>query len=145
MAEAFPNSEFFVFDNHEESIQAAIANAGHTRRPGGRLDFEKASATVYSDRQYGLICFFDTLHDMGDPEAAARKALETLAPGGTATRVEPFARDRLEANFSVVGQLYYAASSLIRSDDAVPEGGTTDLGGRAGHKTNCQGTGRAGR
>src|SRR3546814_16833749 len=39
MAEAFPNSEFFGFDTHEESIQAAIANAGHTRRPGGRLDF----------------------------------------------------------------------------------------------------------
>src|SRR3546814_503968 len=134
MAEAFPNSEFFGFDTHEESIQAAIANAGHTRRPGGRLDFEKASATGYSDRQYGLICFFDTLHDLGDPEAAARKALETLAPGGTVMLVEPFARDRLEDNFSVVGQLYYAASSLICCAHAIAEGGKQVLGAQAGLK-----------
>src|SRR3546814_7798537 len=40
MAEALPNSEFFGFDTQEESIQAAIANAGHTRRPGGRLGFD---------------------------------------------------------------------------------------------------------
>src|SRR3546814_18544028 len=83
MAEAFPNSEFFGFDTHEDSIQAAIANAGHTRRPGGRLDFEKASATGYSDRQYGLICVFATMHHLGHTEAPARTAWQTLAPSGT--------------------------------------------------------------
>src|SRR3546814_2269515 len=131
MAEAFPNSEFFGFDTHEESIQAAIANAGHTRRPGGRLEFEKASATGYSDRQYGLICFFDTLHDLGDPEAAARKALEKLAPGRTVLLVGPVARDRLEDNFSGVGPLYYAASSLICCAQASAEGGKQVQIGRA--------------
>ena len=133
MAEAFPNSRFFGFDTHEDSIQAAIANAGSARRPG-RLDFERASATAYPDRQYGLICFFDTLHDLGDPEAAARRALETLAPGGTVMLVEPYARDRLEDNRSVVGQLYYAASSLICCAHAIAEGGKQVLGAQAGPK-----------
>jgi SAM-dependent methyltransferase len=131
MAEAFPKSAFFGFDTHEDSIQAAIANAGRTGL-SGRPGFEQASATGYRDRQYGLICFFDTLHDLGDPEAAARHALQTLAPDGTVMLVEPFARDRLEDNFSVVGQLYYAASSLICCAHAIAEGGKQVLGAQAG-------------
>ncbi len=46
------------------------------------------------DGVYGLICFFDCLHDLGDPEAAARHAAKVLAPGGTVMLVEPFAHDR---------------------------------------------------
>mgnify|MGYP006357137875 CR=1 FL=1 len=42
-----------------------------------------ARATGIPDRGYGLVCFFDTLHDMGDPVAAARCAAAVLAPGGT--------------------------------------------------------------
>jgi SAM-dependent methyltransferase len=132
MAEAFPASRFFGFDTHEASIQASVANAGAAL--GGRLAFEQASATGYRDRQYGLICFFDTLHDLGDPEAAAHHALQTLAPGGTVMLVEPFARDRLQDNFSVVGQLYYAASSLICCAHAIAEGGKHVLGAQAGPK-----------
>lgn len=130
MAEAFPESRFFGFDTHEDSIQASMANAGPAL--AGRLGFEQASATGYRDRQYGLICFFDTLHDLGDPEAAARHALHTLAPGGTVMLVEPFARDRLEDNISLVGQLYYAASSLICCAHAIAEGGKQVLGAQAG-------------
>src|SRR3546814_7586163 len=48
--------------------------------------------------------------------------------------VEPFARDRLEDNFSVVGQLYYAASSLICCAHAIAEGGKQVLGAQAGPK-----------
>src|SRR3546814_10010129 len=60
--------------------------------------------------------------------------METLAPGGTVMLVEPFARDRLEDNFSVVGQLYYAASSLICCAHAIAEGGKHVLGAQAGPK-----------
>jgi hypothetical protein len=49
---------------------------------GGRARFEVASATGYTGR-FDLICFFDCLHDMGDPVGAARHAREHLAPGGT--------------------------------------------------------------
>jgi SAM-dependent methyltransferase len=132
MAEAFPRSRFFGFDTHDASIRAATANAGPAL--AGRLAFERASATDYRNRRYGLICFFDTLHDLGDPEAAARHALEALAPGGTVMLVEPFARDRLEDNLSLVGQLYYCSSSLICCAHAIAEGGKQVLGAQAGPK-----------
>ena len=73
-----------------------------------RVSFAVARAADYPDQRYGLICFFDTLHDLGDPVAAARHAAEVLAPGGTVMLVEPFANDRVEDNLSPVGQLYYA-------------------------------------
>src|SRR3546814_6295901 len=119
---------FFFFSSRRRHTRCALVTGVQT------CALPISSATGYSDRQYGLICFFDTLHDLGDPEAAARKALETLAPGGTVMLVEPFARDRLEDNFSVVGQLYYAASSLICCAHAIAEGGKQVLGAQAGPK-----------
>ena len=64
--------------------------------------------------------------------AAARRAAEVLAPGGTVMLVEPFAHDRVEDNLSTVGQLYYAASSLICCAHAISEGGRLVLGAQAG-------------
>src|SRR5690606_9123490 len=99
MAEAFPNSRFHGYDSHAESIDEArriAAAAGLS----DRVEFSVARATDYPDRRFGLICFFDTLHDMGDPVAAARHAGETLAPGGTVMLVEPFANDRVEDNLT---------------------------------------------
>jgi hypothetical protein len=65
----------------------------------------------------------DVLHDLGDAVAAARRAAETLAPGGRVLLVEPFANDRIEDNLGAVGQLYYAASSMICCGHAISEGG----------------------
>lgn len=86
----------------------------------------------YPDKQYGLICFFDCLHDMGDPVAAARHAAEVLAPGGTVLLIEPFANDRVEENISPVARLYYAASTTLCCAHAVSEGGRLVLGAQAG-------------
>ena len=118
MAEAFPNSRFHGFDTHAESIDEARRNAA----AAGLSDRDRVSlrrADDYPDGRYGLICFFDTLHDLGDPVAAARHAAEVLAPGGTVMLVEPFAHDRVEDNLSPVGQLYYAGlvHDLLRARD----------------------------
>jgi SAM-dependent methyltransferase len=78
------------------------------------------------------VCFFDTLHDLGDPLAVARRAARVLAPGGTVLLVEPFAHDRTERNLTTVGQLYYAASSVICCAHAISEGGKLVLGAQAG-------------
>jgi SAM-dependent methyltransferase len=86
----------------------------------------------YPDKQYGLVCFFDCLHDLGDPVAAARYAGEVLAPGGTVLLVEPFANDRIEDNLSLAGQLYYAGSTTICCAHAISEGGKLVLGAQAG-------------
>lgn len=131
MAEAFPNSRFFGFDTHAESIDEAQRNAG-AAGVAQRVVFSMAGAASYPDQRYGLVCFFDTLHDLGDPVAAARHAAEVLAPGGTVMLVEPFANDRVEGNLSPIGQLYYAGSTLICCAHAISEGGKLVLGAQAG-------------
>jgi SAM-dependent methyltransferase len=131
MAQAFPNSRFHGFDVHEPSIDAArkvAAEAG----VADRVRFDVARAVDYPDGQYGLICFFDCLHDMGDPVAAARHAARVLAADGTVMLVEPFANDRVEDNFSPVARMYYAASTTICCAHAISEGGHMVLGAQAG-------------
>ena len=131
MAKSFPQSRFFGFDTHAPSIEAARRNA---REQGleGRVQFELARATEYRSENYGLVCFFDTLHDMGDPVAAARHAADTLAPDGTVLLVEPFAHDRVEDNLTMAGHLYYGASTVICCAHAISEGGRLVLGAQAG-------------
>ena len=131
MAKAFPKSHFHGFDTHTHSIDEAkrhAAAAGVT----DRTEFSIARATDYPDKGYGLICFFDTLHDMGDPVAAARHAARTLAADGTVMLVEPFAKDRIEDNLNMVSQLYYSASTTICVAHAISEGGHLVLGAQAG-------------
>jgi SAM-dependent methyltransferase len=131
MAEAFPRSRFHGFDVHPASVEDARRHATEAGLDG-RATFEVATAVDYPDRQYGLICFFDCLHDMGDPVAAARHAAEVLAPGGTVMLVEPYAGDRVEDNLSPVSRIYYAASTMICCAHAIAEGGKYVLGAQAG-------------
>jgi SAM-dependent methyltransferase len=131
MAKAFSKSHFFGFDTHEASITEARAHAAEAGLDD-QTRFELANATTYPDEQYGLICFFDVLHDLGDPVAAARHALKVLAPGGTVVLVEPFAHDHVAGNLSTTGQLYYSASTVICCAHAISEGGHMVLGAQAG-------------
>ncbi|MBX3607606.1 MAG: class I SAM-dependent methyltransferase [Piscinibacter sp.] len=131
LAEAFPNSRFFGYDTHAASLAAAQRNAA-AAGAAQRVTFARARAVDYPDERYGLICFFDTLHDLGDPEAAARHAAKTLAPGGTVLLVEPYANDRIADNLTPVGQMYYAGSTLICCAHAISEGGHLVLGAQAG-------------
>ena len=133
MAQAFPNSRFFGFDTHAASIKESQRNA-QAAGVARRAEFSMASAVDYPDQRYGLICFFDTLHDLGDPVAAAQHAAQVLAPGGTVMLVEPFAHDRVEDNLTPVGQLYYAGSSVMCCAHAISEGGKLVLGAQAGPK-----------
>ncbi len=131
MAQAFPRSRFHGFDAHAASIDEARRNATDAG-VAGRVDFDVAPAVDYPDKSYGLICFFDCLHDLGDPVAAARYAAKVLTPEGTVMLVEPFANDRVESNLSPVARLYYAASTTICCAHAISEGGELVLGAQAG-------------
>jgi len=131
MAQAFPNSRFHGFDTHAGSLDEARRNAA-AAGVAGRVEFSLTRADDYPDGGYGLICFFDILHDLGDPVAAARHAEKTLAPGGTVLLVEPFAQDQVKDNLSPVAQLYYSASTTICCAHAVSEGGAMVLGAQAG-------------
>lgn len=133
MAEAFPRSRFHGFDVHAESIDEARRNADDAG-VGARVAFDVARATDFPGSDYGLVCYFDCLHDMGDPIGAARHAAEVLAPGGTVMLVEPFANDRIEDNVSAVGRLYYAASTTICCAHSIADGGRLVLGAQAGER-----------
>jgi SAM-dependent methyltransferase len=131
MAKAFPCSHFYGFDTHADSIHAARSQAVQAG-VASRATFSIERSVEYPNRKYGLICFFDCLHDLGDPVAAMRHAAEALAPDGTVLVVEPYAHDRVEDNIGLVGQLYYAASTTICCAHAIAEGGTMVLGAQAG-------------
>jgi len=133
MAEAFPDSRFWGFDSHAGSVAAALANAAETG-VADRTTFETETAQSYREGGFDLICFFDCLHDMGDPEGAARHAAASLAPGGTVMLVEPFAGDRVEDNLTPVGRLYYSASTTLCCAHALSEEGGYALGAQAGEQ-----------
>ncbi|WP_214465353.1 methyltransferase domain-containing protein [Microbacterium flavescens] len=131
MAEAFPNSRFYGYDSHAPSVSEARRNA----RVAGveeRVSFAQVHADEYDLLGFGLICFFDSLHDMGDPVGALERAAKALTPDGALLLVEPNAADRLEDNLSVVAQTYYAASSMICAAHSLSDGGDLVLGAQAG-------------
>lgn len=131
MAQAFPNSKFYGYDYHEGSIKTAKERAKEAGATGN-TKFEKASATEYKEGDFDLICFFDCLHDMGDPIGAARHARHALKEDGTVLLVEPMAQDTVEANIGPLGALFYGASTFLCTPNAVNQGGEPALGAQAG-------------
>ncbi|QOZ54476.1 SAM-dependent methyltransferase [Bradyrhizobium sp. CCBAU 53338] len=131
MAEAFPNSRFYGFDYHEGSIEAARKAASEARL-GDRVSFAVHSAKTYPAEGYDLVCFFDCLHDMGDPVGAISHVRQTMAKDGTCMLVEPFAGDRLEDNLNPVGRVYYAASTMICTPASLDQEVGLALGAQAG-------------
>jgi SAM-dependent methyltransferase len=131
MADAFPNSTFFGIDPHQASIEAAIANA-EAAGVSDRVSFSVGTAVDYHEQGFDLICFFDCLHDMGDPVGAARHARSALAEGGTVMLVEPSAADHVEENTGPISHLYYSASATLCCAHALSEGGRRVLGAQAG-------------
>jgi ubiquinone/menaquinone biosynthesis C-methylase UbiE len=112
MAQAFPKSQFFGFDYHDKSIEAARESA---RRNGvaDRVTFNVIKAKEFPGRNYDLVTVFDCLHDMGDPVGAAAHVQQSLAKDGTWMIVEPFANDQLKDNLNPVGRVYYGFSTLL--------------------------------
>ena len=131
MAQAFPASKFFGFDFHAPSIDTARERAAKSG-VADRTTFEVANAKGYPAHHYDLICFFDCLHDMGDPVGAARHANQMLAPDGTVLLVEPFAGDRLDDNANPIGRLYYAASTFFCTPNSLSQEVGLGLGAQAG-------------
>jgi len=132
MAESFPESRIWGFDFHGPSIETArerAAEAGVTER----TTFETAGAKDYPGT-FDLICFFDCLHDMGDPVGIARYAREHLEPGGTVLLVEPFALDGRATNIAEnpMAALLYMASSAICTPNSLSQEVGLALGAQAG-------------
>ena len=116
MAKAFPNSTFSGFDYHDASIVTARA-AAESSDVSANTRFGVASAAAFpaapSGGGYDLVCYFDCLHDMGDPVGALRHTREQLGDDGVVMLVEPAAADALADNLNPVGRLFYAVSTLV--------------------------------
>lgn len=121
MAQTYPESEFYGFDNHKPSIEHAAEAAKESGLDG--VNFEVSDAVSFPNNNYDMICFFDCLHDMGDPAGAMRRSFETLADDGSVLIVEPMAGDTVEENFNPVGRTFSAASTLCCTANSMALGG----------------------
>jgi SAM-dependent methyltransferase len=130
LAKAYPASTVVGFDAHEGSIDAARKRAADAGL-ADRVLFGVASATTF-DGSYDLVCFFDCLHDMGDPAGACAHVRDHLAPGGTLMLIEPFANDDLTDNLNPVGAAYYGFSTLLCTPSSLSQDEGTALGAQAG-------------
>jgi SAM-dependent methyltransferase len=130
LAEAFPASTFVGVDYHEESVRRATL-AARGAGVSDRVRFEVGDASSYAG-SFDLACYFDALHDMGDPVGSLAHTRDLLAEGGQVLAVEPFAEDRLEDNIdNPVAALFYPGSSLLCVPHSVSQGGAA-LGAQAG-------------
>lgn len=133
LAQAFPKSKFVGIDYHESSIGVAWERAKQAG-VADQIRFEVATPRVLasSREKFDLVCFMDSLHDMGDPLEAVWASRQAMAPDGALMLVEPFANDRPEENVGPVARMYYSASAGLCTQNALSQGGRYSLGAQAG-------------
>ena len=132
MAQAYPAARVWGFDYHAPSIETARMRAAEAG-VADRTTFQTADAKSYPG-QFDLICFFDCLHDMGDPVGIARYARDHLHSDGTVLLVEPFALDDRAANLTAnpMAAMFYTASSAICTPNSLSQDVALGLGAQAG-------------
>jgi 2-polyprenyl-3-methyl-5-hydroxy-6-metoxy-1,4-benzoquinol methylase len=118
MAQAYPNSRFWGFDNHEKSIETARQRAADAG-VADRVTFAVANASELPNEQFDMVAFFDCLHDMGDPVGACKRAAEVLNAEGSALIVEPMAGNTVEENFNIIGRTFSGASTLCCTSNSL--------------------------
>jgi SAM-dependent methyltransferase len=129
MGTTYPASTFLGTDPHPASVEEARKRAAETG-VSDRVKFEVGTAQQI-DGTYDLVTFFDCLHDMGRPDLACEAVRDVLAPDGAVLVVEPRAGDTIEENLNPIGAVYYAASTLLCTPNAISQNGEA-LGAQAG-------------
>jgi SAM-dependent methyltransferase len=112
MAAAYPASTFVGFDYHPASVEVArkaAAEAGLSER----ARFEVGRAQDFPGSGYDLVCLFDCLHDMADPDGAIRHIRGALADDGTLLLVEPQSAETLPENLNALGRVFYSVSTTV--------------------------------
>jgi 2-polyprenyl-3-methyl-5-hydroxy-6-metoxy-1,4-benzoquinol methylase len=130
LSQAYPASTVVGIDAHDGSIGAARKRAADAGL-ADRVEFEVATAKDFKGK-YDLVCFFDCLHDMGDPAGACAHVRKQLAPDGTMMLIEPLAADDLKDNINPVGATYYAFSTLLCTPSSLSQEVGAALGAQAG-------------
>jgi SAM-dependent methyltransferase len=122
MAQAYPASRFYGYDNHSPSIERA-RHAAAEAGVSDRVEFHVAGSEDFPGDGYDMVAFFDCFHDLGNPAGSAKRAYETLAEDGTLMVVEPMAGNTVEENLNPVGRVYSGASVLCCTPNAMAYGG----------------------
>jgi SAM-dependent methyltransferase len=131
MAQAFPKSEFYGFDLHPASIEAARRHASEQGLTN--VHFGIATAKDFPG-QYEFATIFDALHDMGDPAGAASHVRRSLSADGAFMIVEPLAGDSLAENLNPVGRVYYGFSTMVCTPASLSQEVGLALGAQAGER-----------
>jgi SAM-dependent methyltransferase len=142
LAQAYPRSTFTGFDAHAGSVEVARARAIDAGL-GARVAFSARTAREL-EGTFDLVCYFDCLHDLGDPVGALQAAVAHLAPGGAILLVEPAAGDEVEANLHPIGAAYYALSTLLCTPNSLSQETGRALGAQAGEARLREVAGEAG-
>jgi SAM-dependent methyltransferase len=132
LAQAFPDARIHGFDYHAPSIETAKARAKEASVEA-TTQFSVAGAKDFTGT-FDLICFFDCLHDMGDPVGIAAHAREQLADGGSVLLVEPFALHERTTNMAEnpMAAMMYTVSSVICTPNSLSQEVGLGLGAQAG-------------
>ncbi|WP_211372101.1 class I SAM-dependent methyltransferase [Flagellimonas olearia] len=130
MATRYPNSIFYGFDYHPESIEMAKSRAHEAGL--ANVVFKVAAAKDFEESQFDLICYMDAFHDFGNPLEAIQHAKAQLNDGGSIMLVEPASFDELEKNFNPIGRMFYAASTTLCVPHSHSQEGGYCLGAQAG-------------
>lgn len=131
MAQAYGRVEIHGFDSHPASIDAAREGAD-IAGVSDRVHFRVADAADFQG-EFDLVCFFDALHDMGDPVGVAAHAKHQLAPGGAVMLVEPFAHGEKSLNHTApTAKIMYGASAALCTPNSLSQPGGRALGTQAG-------------
>ncbi len=131
MAQAYERVEVHGFDSHPASVDAAREGAD-IAGVSDRVHFRVADAADFRG-QYDLVCFFDALHDMGDPVGIVAHAKRQLAPGGAVMLVEPFAHGEKTLNHTApTAKIMYGASAALCTPNSLSQPVGRALGTQAG-------------
>ena len=131
MAQAYERVEVHGFDTHPASIEAAREGAD-IAGVSDRVHFHVADAAEFHG-PFDLVCFFDCLHDMGDPVGIAAHARSQLAPGGAVMLVEPFAHSEKTTNHAApTAKIMYGASVALCTPNSLSQPVGRALGTQAG-------------
>ncbi|GLW02669.1 class I SAM-dependent methyltransferase [Streptomyces lavendulae] len=133
IAKAFPQATVHGFDYSEEAISLARRLAEEAGL-SDRVVFEVAAADDYPGSGYDLATFFNALHDMGDPVAAARHVHKSLDADGTWMLVESNVSPADIDTQTPAARMFMALSAVMCLPVAVAQRGPHALGNHSGEK-----------
>ncbi|MEU9995769.1 class I SAM-dependent methyltransferase [Streptomyces sp. NPDC050848] len=131
IAKAFPKATVHGFDYSEEAVSIARQLAEEAGL-SDRVVFEVASADDYPGSGYDLVTFFNALHDMGDPVAAAQHVHKSLDGEGTWMLVESNVSPADIDTRTPAARMFMALSAVMCLPVAVAQRGPHALGNHSG-------------